>query len=476
MFANDKTNANKIREIEISNIKMEMEKYKEIVPYIDLFLNMKDKDLIHIQKVMDMIDNLLEDRYDEVLNTSESGDRVSKKFKGYTDLIDIAGKLSEDDKRLLRCAAIYHDIGKSLIRARHGPEGADVIKDSGRKARKQFCNLGFRRPDLYFISDLIRFHDYLAMIGTGEVSYLIFAEVLSPVSNISLSVPTYANKFLNFLLLLNLADLASSIGKVGGEEFTVLMHDFENIKKAHSKMDDPNVSDGEPSAVQGVLPYKKYLSVVDELQKLAEDHTHERLRRLLRTGLKKFVNQRVDNESDKYLKDEYLNWIDQYNECENNESVGESRPLLTWFSRNYEKNICDMVPINSSLRGLNVRHEFYGKFALICKLDYFLLFVGDFFKTMLEEEIGKEKENRKSPHDLRRDIAVKLIDIINISVELYGDFTSNNTRIGLGFERFTDIYDPNKMLRRLAGLDGEFKEAEACTKFRSMVMLWVLTP
>jgi hypothetical protein len=61
-------------------------------------------------------------------------------------------------------------------------------------------------------------------------------------------------------------------------------------------------------------------------------------------------------------------------------------------------------------------------------------------------------------------------------VEEYGDFTLNNTKIGLGFERFNGVQNKDKMLRRLTGVHGEFKEAEAFTKLRNIIVLWVIRP
>jgi|WetSurSiteA1Bulk_404760.scaffolds.fasta_scaffold196018_1 hypothetical protein len=72
-----------------------------------------------------------------------------------------------------------------------------------------------------------------------------------------------------------------------------------------------------------------------------------------------------------------------------------------------------------------------------------------------------------------------VVELINILVEQYGDLTSNNTKIGLGFERYKDLSKMGghkKMLRRLTGVDGEYKTAEAFTKLRNMAVLWVIRP
>jgi len=63
-------------------------------------------------------------------------------------------------------------------------------------------------------------------------------------------------------------------------------------------------------------------------------------------------------------------------------------------------------------------------------------------------------------------------------VSLFGRLTSNNTRIGLGFERFTQMEQDSqkKLLSRLTGEKGIFKEAEAYTKLRDSINIWIITP
>ena len=178
----------------------------------------------HVKKVVEKLDHLLKGETAEVImmetpdGVASNGREIFNDYRECNVLKTIVDGLSEQEKKLLLCAALYHDIGKSIIFPRHGPEGADVIKDSGPKERKQFLDLGFERYDFYFMSDLVRFHDYLGMLCTGEVSYLIMAEVLNPVSNISLSNSNYSKKFFDFLFLLNIADIAGSIGRVDRED------------------------------------------------------------------------------------------------------------------------------------------------------------------------------------------------------------------------------------------------------------------
>lgn len=409
----------------------------------------------HVRKVVEKLDYLLNGDIAKAIDMETPESEIFKDYNECKVLKTIVDKLSPQEKKLLLCAAFYHDIGKSIIFPRHGPEGADVIKDSGSKERKQFRDLGFERYDFYFMSDLVRFHDYLGMLCTGEVSYLIMAEALNPVSNISLSNENYSKKFFDFLFLLNIADIAGTIEKVDREDITIMSHDLKLIRKVYEMIEDTKI-----------FKYEENREVVSELLKLSENHTQERLRRLLRNGFKNLY--KINSEE----LQEYIKWI--------NDRKANTIPFPLWFLRDYQKNTNDIIPLNSSLRAINIKPDFCTKFAHVCKLDYFLGFLRDLFEKLIMIESKKIIDSeKKGSHDLRRDFSMTLMELIDVLVEQYGDFTSNNTKIGLGFERYQELKDMkchDKMLMRLTGVEGEFKESEAFTKLRNMAVLWVIRP
>lgn len=180
--------------------------------------------LEHIHEVLIYMDKLLGRKYSEIFDSQCMG---SAELQNLSEIVE---ELNEEARSFLLWTALYHDIGKAVIKARHGPEGADIIKDSGDRDRERFRDLGLDRSDMYLMSDLIRFHKCLGSVGLGETSYLTLTEVLYPVTNISL---TFEDKFLDYLLLVHLADAAGAIGKISWEEFAMRMHDVELIKKAH---------------------------------------------------------------------------------------------------------------------------------------------------------------------------------------------------------------------------------------------------
>ncbi|MEN4006218.1 MAG: hypothetical protein PQ964_02475 [Methanobacteriaceae archaeon] len=337
-----------------------LEKYDKELPHIEFFKKMVKTDIDHIEIVVEKMNSLLEGKFDEVV---ENKDRSPKE---YCELINIISSLEDDEKNFLLFTALYHDIGKSIIRPRHGPEGADIIKDSGYVERKRFYRLGFIRSKFFLMADLIRFHDYLAMVGTGETSHLIFAEVLSPISNISLSNKNYVDKFIDYLLILNLADVAGSIEeKISCEHFRTLLYDFKVIKNAHeniSKIVYKNVfkEDSNSSIIdihKKTIVFRDPHAILSELQKVAIKLTNERIRRLVRTGFNS-VKKKEGRRYSKWMEYHYKEGLER----------NQLKPFEKWFGRDYEKRVVDIEPIVASLRGINVKPDFYYKFPLICKL------------------------------------------------------------------------------------------------------------
>lgn len=470
-----------------------IEKYEAYLPHEELLRKLlkPEGDRKHIIRVVKCMDCILKNDFDSILG-------VRPEQRGQVGEITI--RLDDRERTLLLWAALYHDIGKAILRPRHGPEGADLIRDSGRIDRKKFYDLGFTRSDFLLISDIVRFHDYPAMIWSGETTYLTFIEVLCPITNNSLKENVI--KFLDYLLIMNLADVAGSIdGKIVTEQFAAMMEDFRIIKTAHEdisktiyreifKKEPPNDID---QVHQDTIAVRQQGDIVPELHGVSENTGGERLRRLIRAG---FLRLRPElskkgktGELDDYVKELIT-------------KAYEKEPYLNefdnWFIRLYGENTNDVVPVIASLRGLNVQKDFYTRFAFICKLDYALGFIGELIQQIIEIELEKferlkefyskyteltcgkdevrEALNIKSPHDLRQDIAMSVTELIVILVAVFGKFTLDDTRIGLGFERFGMAALKVKFLRRLSGEYGSFKRAEALAKFRCSIDMWVITP
>lgn len=436
--------------------------HKEILD--DLSKNKRLKE--HVEKVVRYMNNLLELNLGAVfnLNSKSKGSILSKELD---PLREIIARIDNEEKKILLFTSLYHDIGKVINKPRHGPEGADLIKDSGREDRIKFYELKFRRPDFYLMSDLIRFHDYLGMTQTGETNYLTFFELLYPVANIN--IKEKGEKFLDLLFLLNLADISGSImRKIENERFTILMEDFGILKRSHDNISKKVYRDifiKEPPkdmriVHKATLHVREPMDIIPQLRIASENSACERLRRLLRAALKRVT-----------VNADYRRWVNNYPQAR-----AKAKEFDDWFIR--DQNIVDIIPVIRSIRALDIGQDCYTKFAFICKLDYALGFILELIQEMIKIEAAKSSADRKSPHDIRRDIAMTVIDLINNLIDLVGDFTLNDTRIGLDFERFGKIEKKQRkrLLVRLSGERGNFKKAEALTRLRESINMWVIKP
>lgn len=455
----------------------------------------------HIEGVVDFMNILL--NYKELKITDQ-------KHPNYNQIIDqllnhyqfklignIINKINTKSKKdILLYTALYHDIGKIVVKARHGPIGADIIKDSGEPERKRFYDSGFKTHDeILLMSDLIRFHDYFGTLQTGEASYSLFVEVLYPVTNYSLSIKEYKDDFLDYLFLICVADVFSSINQDYIKEvFSIMSHDYHIIKETDKEIGNKNkyIQKNEQNDFDDIVS-KDFNDIIEILKSKSEYHTYERLRRLLRSGF-----NRVDKRSlEKYKQLA----ITIFPEEKNKYSKGVFL-VNDWFKRFSEDNINDISPIMACLRAINVKKEFYSEFALVCKIDYGLGFITEFLRELIKAELIKaemknillqyfekmeiqddivKNEIKKvgvlqTPHNLRRDLAMTVVELINNIIETYGKSTSGETRIGIGLERLSNISDKEreKIINRFKGEKGVFKKAEAYSRIRTDFNFWAI--
>jgi hypothetical protein len=366
-------------------------------------------------------------------------------------------------KKFLLWAAFYHDIGKAIERARHGAEGADIIKDSHAADRELFWKVGISRPEIFRLACLVRFHDYFGTLATGEASYLLFMEVFFPPTNPFLYHEPLAaalqpeapgaggawpqdELFFDDLFLLNVADIAASVDQLTWEKAIVLMHDYAQLR--------PRVE----------LSREKVCCLDEMTARLHEDsvtHTAERIRRLLREGVQAGV------EPDPEGSDE----------------------LTRREARDHFFELEDIQPVIRTLTGLNLPASFYDAFALTAKLDYGLPFVKMLVKKFVDNmhnrfcrAVKAGKGNLTTlddvQHDYRHDMASTLVRLLVTILGNYGPLTERRTRIYLEFKDLNDRAKttPPTLLSRMTGVDGNFKQQEAFKKALDSVFIWKANP
>jgi len=365
-------------------------------------------------------------------------------------------------KKHLLWAAFYHDIGKAIERARHGAEGADIIKDSHAADRALFWEMAISHAEIFRLAGLVRFHDYFGTLATGEASYLLFTEVFFPPSNPFFYVEPLAaalqrrasgaggqwcqdELFFDDLFLLNVADIAASVDDLTPEKAVVLMHDYAQLR--------PRVE----------LSREKVCCLDEMAARLQEDsvtHTAERIRRLLREGVRAAVHQEPDGDD----------------------------ALTRGDARDHFFELEDIQPVIRTLTGLNLPSSFYDGFALVAKLDYGLPFVRMLVKKFVDNmhdqfcrdvRAGKDMDTAlvDVQHDCRHDIASTLVRLLVTILGNYGPLTERRTRIYLEFKDLNDRAKTQPtLLERMTGVDGNFKQQEAFKKALDSVFIWKANP
>lgn len=126
----------------------------------------------------------------------------------------------------LMLAGFYHDIGKAIVDPRHAMEGAILLAHHTTSARYSLHQIAqgyspryqFERDDLFYVADLVLFHDHYGTLSTGEDGYLPLVNLIDRIKRYSLD--HNANKadqlewsrcYVFDLWLLNAADIMVSL-------------------------------------------------------------------------------------------------------------------------------------------------------------------------------------------------------------------------------------------------------------------------
>lgn len=356
-------------------------------------------------------------------------------------LSEICDSHTGERKRLIN-VALWHDLGKGILRARHAMEGADFILELDEERRNYLQhNVQIEDQHLILFSDLIRFHDYFGVLATGEASPLLFLDVLFPVSNRSI-VSSSSSNFLDLLLLVNTADARAAIkGKMPYEKMEIYLDDLKELLAIHKKLQTTD--------------RRQIGEVLIALKEKSINETQERLRRLLREGVIKFLStDTCKPESAKLVKQ--------------------------WFTKR------DLAEINWALNVSDLTSNFCEQFALTCRLDYGLGFLTALVSKILEtcQENGRlNPDKHSSVHtEAKKECAVLLLEILEKLVRRYGELTRNDRRIGLELQflgkQRQQVADRTKVgtesLINKVLSDKPTKRAEAINKIVNETLAWIL--
>ncbi len=295
----------------------------ERFPYGDLLKRLWDHDpdyQKHGQEVMQAMNCLLSDNPGTVLGSN--GDPKTKHILEKTRIAvsECFDPFDETTRFLFRLAALYHDIGKYIIKERHPTIGWYTMEYLKPDDKAKLLGLLDNRQDyLELLLIMVRDHDEFGVLCTGEASYPILLNATTSLSNLDED----KRKIISSIMWLNLADIAGTPGvKLTVGTVKNIVNDWQWYLDALSLCKTKG---------QTLDEY-----VISESS--SEDMVVERISRLLIEASRKFP--------------------DRYNELTVPSSHG-------YYVHQLVRNQLRRVYTTH-----NLRQDFVSEFAHVCKLDY----------------------------------------------------------------------------------------------------------
>jgi hypothetical protein len=366
----------------------------------------------HIEQCMKGIRLLTNDSMEKFFKDPQSG------YEPYVNFQSRMIGFKPFEKKVLRLATLYHDIGKVIHRDKHPMLGQHLLESLKDDDRKQFLEI-FSSVDKEFTSsekcfysmlDLVGHHDLFGTLCTGEASRTAFIEA----SGLRLREITDAKRIIDFIVILNMADIYGSIGPLPKERAEMILNDWYTFE-IFVESTNPIVElfSGKADKKKQNLLKDLLVSKKDLENKLTEseqepEKTIERIRRIVVSGIL-------------YGKDKIL---------------GDDGKEIPFFKDSRIKLADKITP--DMIRSILVKElgpelqSFCRDFALICKLDYTLRFITAF----CDKWIMKNFTSISKDGDYRLEtLVIIILDVLIRLVRCYRDLTlqkdGGQRRIGL---------------------------------------------
>lgn len=207
---------------------------------------------------------------------------------------------SEKNDVLLRCAALYHDIGKSIIRERHPVIGWYITQYIKPEDREKLRNLLESEDDFRLLMIIVRDHDQFGVLSTGEASIPIHLDAIN-----SGESHDDRKRIISALALCNLADMVGTFD-VDGEATDRMLGDWQWLIGAldycantGTRLDEYLVQQASRIRMAAQTPWES---------DLLRSHPHvgipsvtERVRRLLMEASRRFPDRRRDFDDEQLI-------------------------------------------------------------------------------------------------------------------------------------------------------------------------------
>ncbi len=186
------------------------EKDMDRFPYGDLLRRLWDNNLDyqkHGRIVMEAMNYLLSDIPGTVLGSGVEEDTRELLSITRHKVIQCFTPFDEITRLLFRLAALYHDIGKYIIKERHPTIGWYTLEYLNQDDKAKLLALLDNRQDyLELLLIMVRDHDEFGVLCTGEASYPILLNATTSLRN----VDEDKKRIISSIMWLNLADIAGT--------------------------------------------------------------------------------------------------------------------------------------------------------------------------------------------------------------------------------------------------------------------------
>jgi hypothetical protein len=200
---------------------------------------------------------------------------------------------SEKADSLMRFAALYHDIGKSIIRERHPVIGWYIAQHIKPEDREKLKSIFQNEDDVRLLMIIIRDHDQFGVLSTGEASVPIFLGAIN-----SGESHEDRKRIISALALCNLADMAGTFD-IDGEATDRLLGDWywlmgalEDCAASGKRSDEYLV--WQASRIRTAEPTPWEAKLLKEHPHIGIPSVSERVRRLLMEASRRFPNRRSE--------------------------------------------------------------------------------------------------------------------------------------------------------------------------------------
>jgi hypothetical protein len=161
----------------------------------------------HGPKVLEAMNTLLSHNPNDLLNGPISDADSNLLTDTKQEVERIFGRFNANTRALFRVAALYHDLGKYIIKERHPTIGWYTVQYGPVDEKNDLRALVGGREDYFqLLLIMIRDHDEFGVLATGEGSYPILLRAANSLGN----QPDVQKQILSALMWLNLADIAGT--------------------------------------------------------------------------------------------------------------------------------------------------------------------------------------------------------------------------------------------------------------------------